>query len=88
MEKTTNPFTDDNFARHVGIELIDAAKGSARAKLDICEHHLNGPGCVHGGAIFTLAVWTMAVATYQVIITNENKETVATFKGLAYKKFG
>lgn len=128
MEKTTNPFTDDNFARHVGIELIDAAKGSARAKLDICEHHLNGAGCVHGGAIFTLAVWTMAVAanqntdtlsvglnadiswlraanggtltaqakliadakrvaTYQVIITNENNETVAVFKGLAYKKF-
>ncbi len=124
MEKTTNPFIDDNFARHVGIELIDAAKGSARAKLDICEQHLNGAGCAHGGAIFTLAVWTMAVAanqdtetlsvglnadisylratgsgtltaqakliadakrvaTYQVIITNENKETVATFKGLA-----
>ena len=129
MEKTTNPFTNDNFARHVGIELIDAAKGSARARLDICEHHLNGAGCVHGGAIFTLAVWTMAVAanqatetlsvglnadisylraagggtltaqakliadakkvaTYQVIITDENNETVAVFKGLAYKKFG
>ncbi len=128
MEKTTNPFTDDNFARHVGIELIAAAKGSARARLDICEHHLNGAGCAHGGAIFTLAVWTMAVAaneatetlsvglnadisylraarggtltaqakliadakrvaTYQVIITNENKQTVAVFKGLAYKKF-
>lgn len=128
MEKTTNPFIDDNFARHVGIELIDAAKGSARAKLDICGQHLNGAGCAHGGAIFTLAVWTMAVAanqdtdtlsvglnadiswlraarggtltaqakliadakrvaTYHVIITNENNQTVAVFKGLAYKKF-
>ncbi len=128
MEKTVNPFVDDNFARHVGIELIAAAKGSARAKLDIREHHLNGAGCVHGGAIFTLAIWTMAVAanqaaetlsvglnadisyltaanggtltaqaklianakrvaTYQVIITDENTQPVAVFKGLAYKKF-
>lgn len=28
------------------------------------------------------------VATYHVIITDENKETDTVFKGLAYKKFG
>ena len=65
MQNTDNPFVDDNFAKHVGIELIEVGKGRAKARLQICDHHLNGPGLVHGGAIFTLAVWTMAVAANQ-----------------------
>ena len=127
MQNTDNPFVDDNFAKHVGIELIEVGKGRAKARLPICDHHLNGTGVVQGGAIFTLAAWTMAVAanqgcqklsvglnadisylkaatggvltavakqsadaekvaTYDVKITDDNDETIAVFKGLAYKK--
>ena len=57
-----NVFENDNFAQYVGIELIDSGKKWARAKLEIEEKHLNGAGLLHGGAIYTLAVWTFAVA--------------------------
>jgi acyl-CoA thioesterase len=30
--------------------------------MEICEHHLNGVGTVHGGAIFTLADFAFATA--------------------------
>jgi acyl-CoA thioesterase len=127
MQESVNPFIDDNFAKHVGIELIEVAEGFAKAKLPIRDHHMNGTHLVHGGAIFTLAVWTMAVAanqgcqklsvglnadisyvkaatggtltavakqsadankvsTWNVKITDDNDETIAVFKGLAYKK--
>ena len=62
MQESVNPFIDDNFAKHIGIELIEVGQGFAKAKLSIRDHHLNGTGVVQGGAIFTLAVWTMAVA--------------------------
>ncbi len=62
MTTTDNPFLDDNFAKYVGIELIDSGNGTASAQLEILACHLNGAGLVHGGAVFTLAAWTMAVA--------------------------
>ena len=62
MQESENPFIDDNFAKHIGIELIEVGEGYAKAKLPIRDHHLNGAQLVHGGAIFSLAVWTVAVA--------------------------
>jgi len=62
MDTSGNPFLDDNFAKYVGAELVDAGDGCATGRLAISEHHLNGAGVVHGGAIFTLAVWTFAAA--------------------------
>jgi len=53
----------DYFAGHVGIELLDVSKGSARAKMDIKKHHLNGVGIVHGAAIFALADLVFAAAS-------------------------
>ena len=53
----------DLFARHVGIELIEMAKGSAKARLKIQKHHLNGAGLTQGGAIFTLADLVFAAAS-------------------------
>lgn len=53
---------NDHFARHCGIELIEAAPGSATARMEIRDFHLNGAGTVHGGAIFSLADFTFAVA--------------------------
>lgn len=56
-------FLKDRFAAHVGIELLEAAAGRAKAKLDIQDHHLNAVGVVHGAAIFSLADLVFAVAS-------------------------
>ncbi len=54
--------TNDTFAKQVGIELLEASKGKAKARLDITEDHLNSFKTVHGGVIFTLADFVFAVA--------------------------
>ena len=120
-----NPFANDNFAKHLGIELVKASQGAATATLKICDLHHNGTGTVHGGAILSLAIWTVAiaanqnqnrlsvglnaditylrpissgtltaiakisadakkVATYNVTITDQNNQTIATLKALTY----
>ena len=55
--------TSDLFARHTGIELVDAGPGWAKASMKIEPIHFNGAGTVHGGAIFTLADFAFAVAS-------------------------
>lgn len=52
----------DRFAAHCDIELLAVGAGYAKAKMEIGEHHLNGVGTVHGGAIFTLADLVFAAA--------------------------
>ncbi|CQR70942.1 Acyl-coenzyme A thioesterase PaaI [Sporomusa ovata DSM 2662] len=64
MEKVKQFFsTTDQFAKHVGLELVEAEKGYARVKMAIQPYHLNGVQTVHGGAIFTLADFTLAIAS-------------------------
>lgn len=63
MEHMKRLFEKDRFANHVGIELIDVAEGSARAKLEIKDRHLNAVGIVHGAAIFSLADLAFAMAS-------------------------
>ncbi len=63
MEKIKRFFKNDRFAEFVGIELIEAAPGFARAKMSTGEHHLNGLNRVHGSVIFTLADLVFAVAS-------------------------
>ncbi|NIA20333.1 MAG: hotdog fold thioesterase [Xanthomonadaceae bacterium] len=53
----------DQFAKYVGLELLEAAEGKAKVRLKIKEHHLNGVNLVHGGAIFSLADFAFAVAS-------------------------
>ncbi len=117
---------NDQFARHNGIEMMDASPGYARVKMDIQPYHLNGVGIVHGGAIFTLADFAFAIAAnshdqvavainisiayikavkdgtlyaearelsinpklgvYQVDVFHADKELVASFQGMAYRK--
>ncbi len=55
--------TNDLFARHAGIELVDAGSGWAKASMKIEPFHFNGAKTVHGGAIFTLADFAFAVAS-------------------------
>jgi acyl-CoA thioesterase len=55
--------TNDLFARHAGIELVDVGPGWAKASMKIEPFHFNGAKTVHGGAIFTLADFAFAVAS-------------------------
>jgi acyl-CoA thioesterase len=55
--------TEDKFARHCGIELLEIGPGWARTRMQIEPHHLNGARTVHGGAIFTLADFAFAAAS-------------------------
>ncbi|MCL6590664.1 MAG: PaaI family thioesterase [Firmicutes bacterium] len=110
----------------VGIELLDAAPGYAKVKLDIEERHLNALNTVQGGCIFTLADLAIAaasnshgtaavlinasisyikavstgvlyaeakeeslnpkLATYQVRVTDQTGDLVASFQGTVYRK--
>ena len=54
---------NDKFAEYVGIELVEVAKGKAKAKMEIKNHHLNAVKTVHGGAVFALADLVFAVAS-------------------------
>ncbi len=64
MEQIKSFFSSqDKFARHNGIELLDVAPGWARVSMAIAPYHLNGAKTVHGGAIFTLADFAFAVAS-------------------------
>lgn len=56
-------FHNDRFARHNGIELLDAGPGWAKAQMTVGDHHLNAADVVHGGALFTLADLVFAVAS-------------------------
>ena len=56
-------FEKDRFADHVGIELLGVSEGSARAKMEIKDHHLNAVNIVHGAAIFALADLVFAMAS-------------------------
>ena len=53
---------NDQFARHVGVELLEIAAGRAKGKLNLRPEHYNGAGMVHGAVIFTLADFLFAVA--------------------------
>lgn len=55
--------TEDLFARHTGIELLEVEPGRARVAMEIKPFHFNGARTVHGGAIFTLADFAFAVAS-------------------------
>ena len=64
MQKIFNFFASGgDFASNIGIRLVDVHYGYAKAVLKVTEFHLNQAGVVHGGAIFTLADFTFAVAS-------------------------
>jgi acyl-CoA thioesterase len=56
-------FERDQMARLLGIEILDAAPGTARVRMPIREEHYNSIRIVHGGALFTLADLAFAVAS-------------------------
>jgi acyl-CoA thioesterase len=56
-------FDKDEFAKSAGILLMEAYPGYAVAQMKVTEKHLNSVGTLHGGAMFTLADFTFAVAS-------------------------
>ncbi|MHB0857658.1 MAG: PaaI family thioesterase [Anaerolineae bacterium] len=65
---------DDRYARHLGIVLLEARPGYARARLTLQPEHLNSVGTAHGGAIFSLADLAFAAASnaYGVVAVGIN----------------
>ena len=74
-------FRKDRFAAFVGIELTEAGGGRATARLTLREHHLNGLGIVHGGALFTLADLAFAAA-----VNSRGRAAVAIHCTISYLK--
>ncbi len=74
-------FKNDKFAEFLGIELIEVSDGSAVSTMKIRNHHLNGINTVHGGAIFTLADFTFAVAA-----NTHGRLTVAINASISFMK--
>ncbi|HNV94318.1 MAG TPA: PaaI family thioesterase [Methanofastidiosum sp.] len=72
---------NDKFAKSVGIELLEVSLGHAKAKMEIKEIHHNSINTVHGGAIFTLADFTFAVAA-----NSHNKMSVALNVNISFLK--
>lgn len=56
-------FEKDVFAAKNGIKLVEAKPGYAKSRMEIKPDHYNSIGIVHGGALFTLADFTFAVAS-------------------------
>lgn len=56
-------FSHDRFAALTGAEIIEAGPGFCRCRMVVEDKHLNAAGTVQGGAIFTLADFTFAVAS-------------------------
>lgn len=62
-ENLKNYFKNDRYASLTGVEIMEAGPGFCKAKLNIEDKHLNAANVVQGGAIFTLADLTFAVAS-------------------------
>ena len=61
-EQLKHIFKHDQYAAHSNIELLTAGPGRATAKMTLHPHHRNALKTIQGGAIFTLADFTFAVA--------------------------
>ena len=73
----------DQFARHLGIELVEWGEGRAITRLVIQPQHLNAVGLVHGGAIFSLADLAFAVAS-----NSHGSSALAANANIAFVKAG
>ncbi len=59
----------DLFAVHIGCRVTRMEEGYAEAEMEIGQHHKNGVGLAHGGAIYSLADLAFAAAS------NSRRET-------------
>ena len=74
-------FKEDFFAtKLLGAEILDVKDGYAKCVFNPNENHKNAKGVTMGGAIFTLADFTFAVATNQ----SEDFYTVSTTSNISF----
>jgi acyl-CoA thioesterase len=81
MEKILKFFENDRFAHLSNIEVVSISPGKATTTMEVEEMHLNGVGTVHGGALFTLADFTFALAA-----NSHGTVTVAINANISYLK--
>lgn len=81
MDQIREFFKRDHFAAYNSIKLLEISKGNATAQMTVTDKHLNGINTVHGGALFTLADFTFAVAA-----NSWGRVTVATNANISYLK--
>lgn len=72
LEEIQAYFAQDKFAAQARCSIVEARANHAICEMPITPDHLNANGTVMGGAMFTLADFTMAV-----ISNLDNKPTVA-----------
>lgn len=78
-------FKDDLFAtKLLGAEIVEAHDDYAKCQFMVSKDHQNAKGTIMGGAIFTLADFTFAVATNQ----HEEYMTVSTTANISYFRPG
>ena len=78
-------FKNDLFAvKQLGARIIEAHDDYAKCEIDVFDIHKNAKGIIMGGAIFTLADFTFAVATNQ----HEEYATVSTTANISYFRPG
>lgn len=81
MDNIRKFFENDRFAAYAGIEVVDISPGRAKTSMKVEDMHLNGIGTVHGGALFTLADFTFALAA-----NSYGRVTVAINANISYLK--
>lgn len=88
IEEVRSLFANDRFATEMcGCRVVEAERGRAVCTFDIAPTHLNATGNVMGGAIFTLADFTLAIACnigeQPTVSVSNTIEYMSTAKGSA-----
>jgi acyl-CoA thioesterase len=61
-EKIWNHLSRDEYAKYLGIEVLEWGDGRAVAELNVRDYMVNAHGSVHGAVIFALADTVFAIA--------------------------
>ncbi|MBP1737599.1 MAG: hypothetical protein H6Q60_1480 [Oscillospiraceae bacterium] len=75
IEEVREWFKADHYAHACGVWIAEVADGYAKCTLQVENRHLNAAGTVMGGALFTMADFTCAVAA------NWNRGVTVTIDG-------
>ena len=62
------PQFDSGFNRMIGVELLSAEPGEARARIAVAEHHKQPYGFVHGGVYSTLVEGLCSAITMRSVL--------------------
>ncbi len=71
MATTRKPPTPTPFGRHLGLEVVEAANGTASVRLELAEHICNRRGVAHGGALASLLDSALGAAVISAIKAHE-----------------